>query len=191
MSNPARLFIIEGPDCSGKSTLVRQIAVQRDALYLHASGKKCFHTSMLDYHQELLTAAIDNLANGHDVVMDRFWPSELVYGQLLRPHVSDRVYDFADIFQQLSGYPTTYVMCDDPEIHERHAKEQDPDHPYDRSQFVSIVESYRNLTTEMLDTPALPNLWRPGTPPAMMKFNVRRYNLLTDGETMGSFVDSL
>lgn len=185
-----RLFIVEGPDCSGKSTFAKHLATQRNATYIHASGAKSLHTAMQDYHKSLLSDAKVNLLN-RDVVMDRFWPSELVYGQIFRPHMSDRVYDFVEILPLVATLNPTYIFCDDPEVENRHAKQQDQDHPYNAVQFAMVVDSYRKLTVEMMDMPALPNLWHPRTPPSEMKFDVRRYSLLDHGDKMGTFVDAL
>lgn len=185
-----RLFIIEGPDCSGKSTLAQHIATQRGGTYLHASGAKSLHPAMLDYHKSLLHVAKVNLRN-QDVVMDRFWPSELIYGQLLRQDMSDRVYDFLEILPLTAALQPTYVFCDDPEVESRHAKQRDEDHPYPEQKFGLIVEDYRKLAIEMMDSPALPRLWHPRTPPSEMKFDVRRYSVLDHGSSMGGFVDAL
>lgn len=187
----ARLFIVEGPDCSGKSTFAQHLAIQRNGVYIHARGGKTLFPAMMEYHQSLLAIARANLGNGHDVIMDRFWPSELVYGQILRPAVSDHVYDFTEILRDTGLLDPTYIFCDDPNIVERHSREMDGTHPYKNATFEAIVDKYRELTKEMMDSPALPLLHHPKTPPSEMKFQVRRYSLLEEGQAMGTFVDSL
>jgi len=84
-----RLFIIEGPDCSGKTTLAKRIAMMRNAMYIHATGSGKLFAAMLDYHLSIVKNASINLSNGHDVVLDRLWPSEYVYGQIQRPTLSN------------------------------------------------------------------------------------------------------
>jgi len=175
--NP-RLFIIEGPDCSGKSTLTKHIAIQKDAIYIHASGAKSLQPAMQDYHESLLSIAAQNLEMGRNVVMDRFWPSEVVYGQALRPGLHGQVYDTDKIILMLEPHDVSYVFCDDPEVMKRHAEEQDPNHPYDQVQFGAIVTGYLKLADEMQKS-------------VEPHFHVRRYCLLTDGKLMGTFVDSL
>jgi thymidylate kinase len=173
-----RLFIIEGPDCSGKSTLARHIAVQKDAVYIHASGAKSLHQAMQEYHESLFAIAAQNLEMGRNVVMDRFWPSEVVYGQALRPGLHERIYD-ADKFQiLLSARDVSYVFCNDPEVETRHAAQQDPDHPYDPDQFAKIVKAYDALTKEMMES-------------VEPHFHVRQYDVTVYGDQMGTFVDSL
>lgn len=172
--NP-RLFIVEGPDCAGKTTLAKHLAVQKEAVYIHASGAKYLHEVMQDYHESLLAIAVANLAMGRNVVMDRFWPSEVVYGQALRPAIHNRVYDTDKIIAMLANHDVTYIFCDDPEIMQRHAKQQDPDHPYASPTFGRIVVNYLQLRQELIDE----------------HFHVRLYCQLTDGKQMGTFVDSL
>lgn len=174
--NP-RLFIIEGPDCSGKSTLARHLAAQKDAVYIHASGAKSLHSVMQDYHKSLLAIAVANLELGRNVVMDRFWPSEVVYGSILRP-IEHNKYDADWFIAGLAALDTTYVFCDDSVVIDRHAEQQDSDHPYGRGLFASIVRNYQRLTIELADSKS-------------PVFHVRRYNVVTDGKTMGTFVDSL
>lgn len=170
-----RLFIVEGPDCSGKTTLAKHLAVQKEAVYLHASGAKSLHEAMQDYHESLLAIAKANLAMGRNVVMDRFWPSEVVYGQALRPATHTLLYDVDKIIAMLEGHDVIYIFCDDPEVLQRHASQQDPDHPYDSPTFGRIVVNYLQLHQELVDE----------------HFHVRLYSQLTDGKQMGTFVDSL
>jgi len=157
---------------------------------MHATGAKSLHAGMYEYHQSLLHDARVNLLN-RDVVLDRFWPSELVYGQIFRPAMSDRVYDFVQMLHDVGSLNPTYIFCDDQDVEERHKKEMDSDHPYNAFQFARVVEDYRRLTLEMMDAPALPKLWHPRTPPSEMKFDVRRYSMLEHGDKMGTFVDAL
>lgn len=186
-----KLIIIEGPDCSGKSTLAKHTAIQLNACYIHSTGAKTLHAGMHDYHKSQLQNAEVNLLQGKNVVMDRLWPSELVYGQILRPAMSDKIYDFVEILALVSTLNPVYVFCDDEDVVVRHERNRNLDHPYSNGQFQRIVEGYRSLYTEMQDTPALPSLHHPRTPPAHMKFDVRRYSMLASGATMGTFVDTL
>lgn len=186
-----KFIIIEGPDCSGKSTLAKHAAQQLNACYIHSSGAKPLHTGMLDYHKSQLSNAAVNLEQGRNVVMDRFWPSEYCYGQVLRPHISDRIYDFVEILTLTAKLKPVYVFCDDVDVVLRHEANKDSSHSYSQGQFQRIVDEYRKLTEEMWDVPALPNFHHPRTPHAEMCFDVRRYDVTVNGATMGTFVDSL
>jgi len=123
--------------------------------------------------------------------MDRFWPSEFCYGSVLRPGLSDKVYDFPEILNLVGQFNPVYVFCGDNDMVERHAMERDPDHPYTSTQYSLVCGVYDQLEEEMRDTPALPNLHHPGTSPSQMKFVVHHYDMLDHGQAMGTFVDKL
>lgn len=144
----SKLYIIEGPDCSGKTSLAKFICRVKPAAYFHASGAKSLHLAMLDYHLSIIESAKVTLEMGINVVLDRLWPSEYVYGQVLRSHVSDRVYDFQKVLVALEDLHPTYVWCCDDLIHTRHQEQADPDHPYDVSEFSTIVAEYRDLAED-------------------------------------------
>ena len=83
MSN---LIIVEGVDSTGKSTLSKFLAKHLNAMYWHSSGHRDLHDSMDVYHEDILGNIKKNIDNGHRVVLDRHWPSQYVYGKVLRPH---------------------------------------------------------------------------------------------------------
>jgi hypothetical protein len=75
------IFVIEGPDNSGKTTLANQLMAKTNAHYLHATYK--FKGRMMLYHIALLRKAV-RIAETRPVVLDRWFPSELVYGNVYR-----------------------------------------------------------------------------------------------------------
>lgn len=111
----SKLIIVEGVDSTGKSTLARKLAVELNACYHHASGHKSLHPAMFEHHKNILDCAEINLANGHNVVLDRHWPSELCYGSILRPHMA-HLYDFNKMIDRLralnhGGNVVRYIYC--------------------------------------------------------------------------------
>lgn len=141
----SKLFIVEGPDCSGKTSLCRAICRARNAVYLHASGKKSLHQAMLDYHLSLIEVARENMNLGHDVVFDRLWVSEYVYGRVLRLNVTNHVYDYNKIFEKLDPLEPIHIFCMDTDVITRHHEQNDEDHPYDDFVFSQIVGKYRDF----------------------------------------------
>lgn len=111
-----RLIICEGVDSTGKSTLASQLAVRMNACYHHASGHKSLHFGMYEHHKNILDCAEINLANGHNVVLDRHWPSEFCYASVLRPELVDK-YKFGEMVDRLgrlgsNGQHTVhYIHC--------------------------------------------------------------------------------
>jgi hypothetical protein len=75
------VFVIEGPDNSGKTTLCKQLVAKTNAVYLHATYK--FKGRMMLYHIALMRQAI-KIAETRPVVLDRWFQSELVYGNVYR-----------------------------------------------------------------------------------------------------------
>lgn len=166
MSN---LFIVEGPDATGKTSLAKFIALKQNAVYFHAAGKKSLHLAMLEYHVNMIENAVVNLANGHDVVFDRHWPSEWCYGQVLRKHISDRYYNFGMIDHLLRDIAPIYIFCHSDESFKRMAMSHDgQDHRYSKSDYVQIYGEYNQL--------------------AMTVAKVHRYSIEEHGSSMQKFL---
>jgi hypothetical protein len=150
-----RLFIIEGPDCSGKTTLAKFLSHKLDMVYMHMSGHPALHRAMPEYHQQTLDSIEWNMKeNGMRFVLDRSWPSEWVYGREFRTHLVDR-FPFKEFQDRLQGLGAKYVFCMDDKIEERHAAEHVPKNhlPYDRSDFHGVVVGYQILMTTMTVRP--------------------------------------
>lgn len=143
-----QLFIIEGSDCSGKTTLAKSICAIASCAYLHARGDKSLHLAMTAYHQSLTECAEVTLHSNCSVVLDRHWPSEVVYGTVFRKHVLDR-YDLRKVVSDIEILSPTYIWCHSDKAAERQQK--DPNHPYGKSEFAQVVGEYKSLYTSMMD----------------------------------------
>jgi hypothetical protein len=78
----ARITIFCGPDGSGKSTLAHQYADRTGARYFHHGPcSRVTGNHLLKVYLEMLLPA---LWGYQDVVLDRAWPSEQVYGSVIR-----------------------------------------------------------------------------------------------------------
>jgi thymidylate kinase len=80
--NCKQLTIFEGCDGAGKSTAAKELAQATDAMYVHmgpmpyASGASIFRAT--------LDAMMPALLGHRNVVLDRAWPSEFIYGDVYR-----------------------------------------------------------------------------------------------------------
>ena len=136
-----KLFVLEGPDCSGKSTLARALQKKTNGVIFHASGNKLLWPVMHEYHQSIIDNAFAVLEH-HDVIIDRLWLSELVYHRVLRPHL-ERRYQWELLDAQIRGKQGLYITCyPDPGIYARYEKNIDPSHPYDMETFKRICTGY-------------------------------------------------
>lgn len=75
------IYILEGPDGVGKSTLAQEIYKETKGHILHCTWKSTFN--MLDYFVAVMKAASE-LSEYQDVIIDRWAPSEQVYGDVFR-----------------------------------------------------------------------------------------------------------
>lgn len=76
-----KIYVVEGPDCSGKTTLVDEMVKQLGAAKLHLTYR--FKTRMDLYHRWAIDRAIQ-MAQHQPVIIDRWWPSEIVYAKAFR-----------------------------------------------------------------------------------------------------------
>ena len=75
------IYILEGPDCSGKTTLANKLVEMVGCQYYHFSyprSKKEADNLFNTYYEKLV------LLNGRNSVIDRMWISTMVYGEILR-----------------------------------------------------------------------------------------------------------
>lgn len=75
------IYILEGADGTGKTTLARKILDKTNGHYLHSTYDR--YWDIQDYHQQIAESAI-SLNIYQDVVIDRWALSELIYGNVFR-----------------------------------------------------------------------------------------------------------
>jgi hypothetical protein len=75
------LVILEGPDGAGKTTLAQSLAEQFGGIYVHRTYSPTM--DIWEHHAEAYQIA---QARAHEqlVIVDRLWPSELIYGRVFR-----------------------------------------------------------------------------------------------------------
>ena len=147
-----RLIIVEGPDCVGKTTFVRNLANAirkqriRVCVTLRTTCSKALLPGMLDYQTALFKDVSECVAAGYLVIMDRSWPSEEVYRPIMRPkaeNYSSRIKLLAEQYQP------TYLFLERDDILAAHKESKDRAHPYTQRQFAKIVKGYRALAEEV------------------------------------------
>ena len=101
------IFILEGPDNGGKSTLAKALARKCGAEIVHSTYR--FKGRMAAYHLAQFRKAL-RIAQNKPVVLDRWWPSEVAYGNTFRDGC-----EYAQnlpFYQQLGhDYWCSYTYC--------------------------------------------------------------------------------
>lgn len=103
------IFIVEGPDGSGKTTLCHKLLVANKGRYLHFSypKNKAEADNMFTDYMETLIRYRDE-----DVVIDRMWPSTQVYGEILRGK-SEISYEQGLLLEKAIKSKGVFVYCTD------------------------------------------------------------------------------
>lgn len=77
-----RIYVIEGVDGTGKTTLANKLAEKTKAHILHANYRDGLDVGA--YHKTMMTAALTLNEFGDSVILDRWSPSEAVYAKIFR-----------------------------------------------------------------------------------------------------------
>ena len=148
-----KLIILEGADGVGKSTLGRRLARELNGFYFHATATKTLIPAMRDYQINLMENIEENAQLNRCVIMDRFWPSELIYGAIFRPD-NPHGFSFREIEVRCDALDAIYVCCfSDTAIARHEAGHKDPKHPYDDSSFRKVYEMYEAFYRDNADRP--------------------------------------
>lgn len=108
-------IVVEGPDCSGKSTLAQ-------ALHFRLGNYKYVHNSLFQgkhvqrnisgqishFSDDLFHSHLDLLRLNENIIIDRHWPSELVYGHIFRNKFE---YDIKKMRRHCKIYRPIYIGC--------------------------------------------------------------------------------
>lgn len=84
------VIIIEGPDGSGKTTLANQLAKQNKCPIIHKCQPKSAEK------KRMIQEYVDTIKSNKNVIFDRCWYSEMVYGPIMR---DASVIDFYDMYE--------------------------------------------------------------------------------------------
>ena len=109
-------IILEGPDCSGKTTLGKYLLTQlNNYKYIHNSLDEnknfCWRNidrKIIATSETLYYSHVNSLKHHKDVIVDRLWPSEFVYGNLFRSKIE---YNIKELKQEIEKYKPVYIGC--------------------------------------------------------------------------------
>ena len=77
-----QIIVLDGPDAVGKTTLANKIVeMYPNTKYLHLTYR--FKDKIFDYHTAAIRLA-SKWAKTHNVIIDRWWPTEAWYATVYR-----------------------------------------------------------------------------------------------------------
>lgn len=105
MSHP--IFVLEGADCSGKTTLAKKICEAVGAHYMHLTYR--WPNMMFEYQLAAVHRAV-KISQYKPVVIDRLWMSEQIYAKVFRGG-SPWPYMGRCLERILARYSAYYIIC--------------------------------------------------------------------------------
>jgi thymidylate kinase len=134
-----KIYIIEGADGTGKTTLANEMATELNASIIHCTYDK--NWNIFEYHKNMYAAA-KMILPYTNVILDRFSLSELVYGNVFR---DGEQYDVLSYMKQLDmDSKIKWIYCKNEnaiENHIRNKKERQEMYP-DMAKVVELYDSY-------------------------------------------------
>lgn len=107
------IYILEGPDGTGKTTLANKIAEYKKASVLHSYFDKSW--DIYEHHKDVMNAAF-NLEKWRPVVVDRWVDSETVYGSVFRGKPGYDTFAYIDFVLNLARVGDSGPMPVAPEM---------------------------------------------------------------------------
>ena len=114
------IYILDGPDGVGKSTLANAIYEETKGHILHCTWKKEF--VMKEYFADVLAVA-KRLNKYQDVIIDRWAPSEQVYGDVFRGGPSFDVHGY--LWEEGLDAELKFIICENQNAIENHLKNKE------------------------------------------------------------------
>lgn len=140
------IIILEGCDCSGKTTLANAImTAYPNHVYIH----NAVADDIGALHRNALYNAIE-LSNTHCVIIDRLYLSEYVYGNIFRNDPSYCIDDMVDIIKNCDNIKHILCHIDKDSVIEMHRKRKNIEMFDDVSQVWEMYNTLINRTDLMV-----------------------------------------
>lgn len=97
------IVIVEGCDKAGKTTLAQTLAGQVDLFYYHATIST--ETNLFEKYADIIRSI------NRPTITDRFYPSELVYGPLIRGHSRLNISQFRKLNKMIQIRGGCFIYC--------------------------------------------------------------------------------
>lgn len=145
-----KIYILEGPDGTGKTTLANEIAKQRKASILHSYFDLTWDIE--DHHRDMMRSA-QKVARWMPVVLDRWAPSEFVYGTVFRGKPGYDVMDYLWMQKPELEKDVVWIYCWNKNAVENHLKNaEERDEMYDdMSKVVKLFDDFIEAEDDLGD----------------------------------------
>ena len=143
---PGKLIIVEGPDECGKTTLVKQLTKAYHLVPFHCTASKKLFPALADYHWNILDNVKLMLAEGHNVILDRYFPSELAYGSTMGRgnHYNKTA---LELHKEVIMLDCLFIFCSSEGAWNRYKQGHvDPAHSLNEQQYKAITKTYEELS---------------------------------------------
>lgn len=135
------IFILEGPDGSGKTTLANQLSKQ--------TGYKVIHRVQPKTDEEktrMMNEYVRTIRTRKNMIFDRSWYSEMVYGPVMRDASVIGYPQMYDIERQLMKAGAMIIYCtDSTEALWSRCQERGEDYIKDKATFNKICDGFDQL----------------------------------------------
>lgn len=135
------VIIIEGADGSGKTTLANQLSEQTGYKIIHRTRPKTEEDKAL-----MMVEYLQIIESGENVIFDRCWYSEMVYGPVMRDVSVISYAQMYDLERQLTEVGAMIIYCTDAkQVLWARCQERGEDYIVDRTTFDNICDRYDAL----------------------------------------------
>ena len=133
------IFIIEGPDGSGKTTLAEMLSKQTGFPVVHRTQPKSEEEKA-----RMMQEYVATIKTGKNAIFDRCWYSEMAYGPVFRGESCisvDEMHELEGLLHSLGGF---VVYCHSENAYER-ACERGEDYIQNYDQWMRVNMNYNEI----------------------------------------------
>ena len=134
------IIVVEGPDGAGKTTLAKKLAEALEYPY--------FHFGEPEPGVDQFMMSREFLANHNKGIIDRFYPSGIVYGEIMRGKPDFSPSQVAMLEGQFGKNIVMLYLTGDPSILWDRCQERGEDYVLDKKTFMEICRRYDEVMLE-------------------------------------------